>query len=157
MSSSLSAGSRVAIVGLTSCAQFNGQRGTLRKFDLSALRWEVNIDDVGFKKLRAENLKVDVVQQVRKRRLCKYGDACYRPGCWYVHDNAQQRCEHFANVWNVLLKEKAPSSLAISPSITASHQTVAELADLRADVYAQKNRWRPRYHRWTRYERRSLL
>ena len=105
MSSTLLPGSAVEVFGLLSSPSLNGKRGTLGKYDTAAARWEVKLDDAGSKKVKPANLKELTPVRARRRRLCRYGERCYRPECWFEHDNDYQRCERNEALWQALLQE----------------------------------------------------
>ena len=92
------AGSSVVVAGLQTSSELNGKIGTVGKYDSNSKRWEINVHGVGFKKIRAENLQL-IPPLPRKRRLCKFGQQCYRPDCWFTHTDEGARRAHFANIW----------------------------------------------------------
>ena len=57
----------------------------------------------GWKKIKAGNLVPVVSVQAGKNKLCRHGKACYKPDCWFSHNDSRARCKHFAAVWTQLI------------------------------------------------------
>ena len=139
------ASSRVALVGLSASPHLNGKVGKLGKYDGESLRWEVDVDGVGFKKIKEENLKPPVVPSSRRRRLCKYGDGCYRPECWYQHESAHERCRLFASTWTGMLNSSLGEHIGgeMCPQASVPSQAMClgeEIKALTADVTSMGDR-----------------
>ena len=96
MESSLQQGDEVLIQGLHGKSDLNGLKGRLHKFDDISSRWQVDIADVGFRKVKSDNLAKCAAATCRGRKLCKFGRQCHRPDCWFRHPDNDERCAHFA-------------------------------------------------------------
>ena len=41
----------------------------------------------------------------RCKKLCRYGQACWRPDCSFLHAEAKRRATYFADLWMALASE----------------------------------------------------
>ena len=112
-------GACVCVVALSKSPELNGKTGKLGCYDVESLRWEVEIGEAGWKKIKTENLQLVMPARRRKTKLCRYGASCYRPQCWFDHGCQRQRCESFAAIWQKLLQVE--NSRAES-SVNAEHK-----------------------------------
>ena len=143
-SSSLRKGSRVAIFGLQgeSSAALNGALGNVHAFDGQSCRWQVDIDCHGFKKVKDANLVAlrenvrkppvgSVMQKPmtiqRKTKLCRFGEACWRPNCHFAHEDERQRCTKLASLWD-------PDVLDDCQPRLASKQLDNDIVKLKTDI-----------------------
>ena len=90
---SLVAGASVVLHGLTGRGDLNGCKGRLGKYDAVAGRWEVDVEHLGFKKIKAGNLKALRNRLRRRSAFCKFGQTCFRPGCWFQRTNELARAQ----------------------------------------------------------------
>ena len=97
-------GACVCIVALSKSPELTGKMEKLGRYDVESLRWEVEIGEAGWKKIKTENLQLVMPTRRRKTKLCRYGASCYRPQCWFDHGCQRQRCESFAAIWQKLLQ-----------------------------------------------------
>lgn len=109
-------GALVAIHGLRGplAEELNGAHGTLRNFDEKTTRWEVDIAKTGFKKLKPGNLLLLTGFDSKsnsfaapvfkistgKKKLCRYGAACWQPDFHFLHTDERERCCKWAQHWN---------------------------------------------------------
>ena len=143
-SSLLRKGSRVAIFGLQgeSSAALNGALGNVHAFDDQSCRWQVDIDCHGFKKVKEANLVAlrenvrkppvgSVMQKPmtiqRKTKLCRFGEACWRPNCHFAHEDERQRCTKLASLWD-------PDVLDDCQPPPASKQLDNDIVKLKTDI-----------------------
>ena len=91
-------GARIEVVGLKTRTELNNHKGILGAFDRQAERWQVDVRGVGFMKIKEENLRL-VSDAKSSRKLCRYGQTCWRPCCHFVHDNEYDRAQSFADLW----------------------------------------------------------
>ena len=125
-------GARVEIIGLQNASCLNGHRGTLGNYDEACGRWDVCLDGMGSKKIKEFNLAPCITPSTKKLKLCKFGQRCHRPQCWFWHDDEQQRCKHFVQLWQRVVG-KQPSQSCQSP--VASSQLEDDIAKLKADSF----------------------
>lgn len=110
---SLLCGARAQIHGLTGAVELNGLCGTLDNFDDASCRWELDVDKVGFQKIKAENLSPTTSMKVsscsapcmqkcsprKHKRLCRYGIGCWRPGGHFEHSDDSNWCRSWYKFW----------------------------------------------------------
>ena len=123
--SSLFSGQHVAAHGLSNQIDLNVTNGVLRKFDDGSGRWEVELDDVGFRKLKPANLvpsppELHELHPRRRVRLCKFGQSCYRPECWFAHPDESARVSKMSRVWEDLDQACKYTTSSAPPSRTCS-------------------------------------
>ena len=140
MSSPLRPGSTVEVLGLLSSATLNGKRGTLGKYDTDSARWEVRLEDVGSKKIKPDNLREVTPLHARRRRLCRYGERCYRPECWFEHSNDYQRCERNAALWQALLQGSQATQSSDVHELVALPKTDTVLESLKDSIALHEER-----------------
>ena len=115
LSSSLCAGLRVVLRGLQGplADKLNGSEGVLRNLDKQSGRWVVNIDGIGHKKIKSENvipLKTSgadtsgtqfhhLSPRSHVRRMCRFGNSCWRPNCHFCHADEEGRRQRWACFW----------------------------------------------------------
>ena len=87
----------VTLTGLKDDAS-NGQRGEVVRYDSSTGRYGVK---VGAKTLGVKpcNLLALHNKMHSRARFCRFGSKCWRPHCYFVHDDEDSRIEHWATVW----------------------------------------------------------
>ena len=138
----LKKGSFVEICGLSACSELNGMVGSLHNFDLVTSRWEVEILDPGFKKVKEVNLKLLKSRVTKKKKMCRFGQNCHRPDCWFAHSDEASRCAHFAALWQNRLQPLDQGKSAITPALandSNERQHLRTLVDkLQNDVSAQE-------------------
>ena len=128
----LKTGLTVELHGLSKTPELNGHLGCLRNYDSVANRWEVEIAGLGFRKIKADNLRAPLPKVPRKVKLCRYGSMCHRLDCWLTHANPRDRCEHFVSTWSALLghtdsvEHELPED--VLPQINACKDDVESLA-----------------------------
>ena len=151
MDSSFVVGSRVALRDLTTGSHLNGKKITLGTFNRNSSRWAVDVDGVGFKSIKPDNMRQVSSDVARKKRLCRYGNLCHRPDCWYQHTDSLRRCESFAAYWQRLRDDlrdvveagvnKRGESCESPPSGVASVEPLAsQLSRLASDVSAHSDK-----------------
>ena len=99
MKLSIVACASVIVHRLQDRTELNGRIGEARQYDDSACRWEVKLQGIGFKKIKAENLKVTNGCARHRRKLCKFGQRCFRPQCWFIHADECARADAMMNLW----------------------------------------------------------
>ena len=138
---SLRRGGSVEIINLRKFPLLNGKTGKLGKFDNASSRWEVQIPDMASKLIKSENLKPLGSLSGRKKRLCRYGQACYRPECWFEHGDAVARCGHFAELWQQMLDVDMTPHGGLDSDALASHADVcSQLTTMRSLAEAKGDR-----------------
>ena len=96
----LSAHDRVVLVGLKD-ETLSGQVGTVLRLDTITGLYAVK---VGIRQVAVKpaNLMTRQKQFKKSSRLRRYGNACWRPECRFVHDDEGARVAHWASHWRSL-------------------------------------------------------
>ena len=104
----LRGGMRVALHSLSTATDLNGIVGTLGRFCSKTRRWAVDLSSKGCRKVKSENLlplhngnDADITPKKScKVKLCRFGNACWRPGCHFSHPDEEGRRLHWVSVWS---------------------------------------------------------
>ena len=99
MSVPLSPGASVVIAALCKSPELNGKTGLLGGYDADTQRWQVDVQGIGWRKIKENNSVRVASGRTGSKRLCWYGQACYKPDCWFQHGDNRTRCEHFLASW----------------------------------------------------------
>jgi len=104
----LRGGMRVALHSLSTATDLNGIVGKLGRFCSKSRRWAVDLSSKGCRKVKSENLlplhngnDADITPKKScKVKLCRFGNACWRPGCHFSHPDEEGRRVHWVSVWS---------------------------------------------------------
>ena len=118
---------RVRLQDLQSRPELNGQFGSLISFDHKKERWGVKLDGM-HETLALKQTNVCATRSrdtcAWRRKLCRYGNCCYRPGCHYRHADESERVRVLTEHWSAAMKSLSDSgdaSDADSATIVGMH------------------------------------
>ena len=127
-------GSEALLCGLQD-PHLNGKHGVILGHCPENSRWAVQVGERCVA-VKEDNLKpVDGCKNGKDRRMCRYGDRCWRPNCRFSHRCEQARSEKWAKAWSTLLdSESAASSLASEGRSPKCSTCVGDVASLTASL-----------------------
>ena len=73
---------------------------------------------------------------VCKSKLCKYGNACWRPDCHFSHNDEENRCRNLLELWQ---KKAVALDLTAAPNDTAVPATAAPMVATASPVVGLSN------------------
>ena len=135
----------VRIRGLNSSAgaALNGQLGHCDRLDETTGRWGVFLSDGSSKALKADNLFPFDEHVTKPKKLCNFGQSCWRPNCHFKHQDEEQRAAHFAEVWTkkIVTPLVTPQQTQPSPP-SVSHPPPAQKppSELKTDFKILQNK-----------------
>ena len=109
------ASDRVMLTGLKE-EHLNGKIGEVVKFEAETGRYGIKVDGRRIA-IKPHNLLALKTLKKKPVKLCKFGRACWRPDCHFVHEDEHSRAAHWRKHWQRLCAcEVDPSKPSISQS-----------------------------------------
>ena len=71
-------------------------------------RWAVQLNDRCVAVKEDNCVLADVTEVCKHRRMCRYGDRCWRPNCHFAHRCERSRAERWAKAWELLVGSRCP-------------------------------------------------
>ena len=134
-------GMRVELRALQSKPHLNGQRGRIVSYEAEKQRWGVKVDSVE-QTMSLKTVNLCALGSGKSgsgtKRLCRYGEKCYRPDCHFHHVDATGRCKHFADAWQDLLRRCADVETSVDTPPSSHINLGSVITTLREDLACQK-------------------